>query len=114
MNYDKVILELLARIQVLEEQVKTLMSQNQNTNKPKNNVSTNDIRCYIEALKDKARTNGYHTLTIKSGDIHRKLELKNAMPKVCNAMRHCMDEEDIILFQTTSGYSSTLEIEYKL
>ena len=44
----------------------------------------------------------------------KKKALKNAMPMVCNAMRQCMGENDIILHETPSGYSSSLEIKYFL
>ena len=114
MNYDKVIVELLARIQVLEDQVSFLMESGHDVGKSKNKISTSDIRDYIEELKEEARNNGCSVLVIKAGDIHREKKLKSAMPMVCNAMRQCMGNEDKILFQTASGYSSTLEIEYKL
>ena len=114
MNYDKVIVELLTRIQVLEDQVKLLMEKQQDNDKPQNKISTGDIRDYIKFLKTEAKNNGCSVLTIKAGDIHREKKLKSAMPMVCNAMRQCMGSEDRILHQTASGYSSTLEIEYKL
>ena len=49
-----------------------------------------------------------------AGDIHREKKLKSAMPMVCNAMRQCMGDFDEVLYETASGYSSTLKIEYKL
>lgn len=114
MNYDKVIIELLGRIQTLEEQVKFLMDKENNSDKSKNKISTGDIRAYIEELKTDARNAGSDILLLKAGDIHREKKLKSSMPMVCNAMRQCMGSEDKILYQTASGYSSTLEIEYKL
>ena len=112
MNYDNIILELLDRIKVLEEQVKFLMEKEKTA--PINKISTRDIKDYINECKKIARDNGKDCLVLVAGDIHREMKLKSAMPMVCNAMRQCMDIEDIVLYETASGYSSTLKIEYKL
>lgn len=123
MNYDKVIVELLARIQVLEDQVKLLMSkedlfEGQTLQERKGRevvkLKTQDIRDYIEELKSNAKKEGENILILKAGNIHRKKHLKCAMPMVCNAMRQCMREGDKVLHETPSGYSSTLEIQYSL
>ena len=115
MNYEKVILELMTRIQVLEEQVAELL-KNENSREivEVSKMSTEDIRNYIKTLKDKARKEGKTFLVLRSGDIHKELELKNYMPSVCNAMRQSMCSGDLILHTTPSGNSSTIEIEYKL
>ena len=123
MNYDKVIVELLARIQVLEDQVKLLMSKEdlfecQTLQERKGRevvkLKTQDIRDYIEELKSNAKKEGENILILKAGNIHREKHLKCAMPMVCNAMRQCMREGDKVLHETPSGYSSTLEIQYSL
>lgn len=114
MNYDNIILELLDRIKVLEEQVKILMEKDQEKTTPINKISTGDIREYINECKIDARNNGKNSLVLVAGNIHREMKLKSAMPMVCNAMRHCMSSKDIVLYETASGYSSTLKIEYKL
>ena len=113
MNYDKIIVELLGRIQTLEEQMKLLMEK-EGASAPCEKVSTPQIREYIEGLKAEAKSNGNQTLILKAGDVHRALKLKSAMPMVCNAMRQCMGISDTVLHQTSSGYSSTLQIEYEL
>ena len=114
MNYDKIILEVLDRIKALEEQVSFLMENNQEKSSPINKISTGDIRNFINECKMVAKDNGYNTIVLVAGDIHRELKLKSAMPMVCNAMRQCMTAEDVVLYETASGYSSTLKIEYKL
>ncbi|MBR5135049.1 MAG: hypothetical protein IKV35_05570 [Clostridia bacterium] len=114
MNYDNIILELLNRIQVLEEQVRVLMAKDQESSMPINKISTGDIRDYIEKCKAVARCNGNSSLVLVAGDIHRDLKLKSSMPMVCNAMRQCMHTDDLVVYETASGYSSTLKIEYKL
>ena len=115
MNYEKIILELMGRIQVLEEKVELLLSEKENVNKSRDNkTSTADIRNYINKLKTQAKENGNQFLVLRSGEIHKALKLKNAMPQVCNAMRQTMGEEDVVLHTTTSGNSSTIEIQYKI
>lgn len=110
MDYEKVILELLVRIQALEEKVEMLTKKDDE----KVSITTNDICNYIKNLKTLAKENGEKRLILISRDIHRQLGLKSKFPMVCNAMRQCMEEDDIILFQPPKGNSSTLEIEYKL
>lgn len=115
MNYEKIIVELLGRIQVLEEQMETLLNaQNNIAAKENNKISTADIRQYIAELKETARASGHQSIILRSGDIHNDLNLKNAMPQVCNAMRQSMNDGDIVLYSTPSGNSSTIRIEYKV
>ena len=113
MNYEKIIVELLGRIQVLEEQVAVLMKEkNQVLDQETNKISTDDIRQYIAELKTSAKESGMNFIVLKSGDIHKELKLKSAMPQVCNAMRQSMNEGDVVLHTTPSGNSSTIEIQY--
>ena len=115
MNYEKIIVELLGRIQVLEEQVEILMQEkNQVSEQEANKITTDDIRQYILELKRAAKNVGKPFIILKSGDIHKELKLKSAMPKVCNAMRQSMNEGDIVLHTTPSGNSSTIEIQYNV
>ena len=113
MNYEKIIVELLGRIQVLEEQVATLMKEkNQVLEQETNKISTEDIRQYIAELKKSAKEIRKNFIVLKSGDIHKELKLRSAMPQVCNAMRQSMNEGDVVLHTTPSGNSSTIEIQY--
>ena len=115
MNYEKIIVELLGRIQVLEEQVATLMQEkNQVSEQATNKITTDDIRQRILELKKSAKDAGKSFIILKSGDIHKELKLKSAMPQVCNAMRQSMKEGDIVLHTTPSGNSSTIEIQYNV
>ena len=113
MNYEKVILELLGRIQTLEEQVATLISQQENR-KEGTKMTTTEIKEYIEEQKRIAKEAGKTELVLKSGDVHNDLELKQRHPQVCNAMRQCMNDEDAILYQPPKGNGTTLQIKYKL
>lgn len=112
MDYEKIILELLGRIQALEEKVEALTAKNKNEEKA--SVKTSDICEYIKELKAFAKAEGKRSLVLVSRDVHRQLNLRSRFPMVCNAMRQCMEENDVILFQPPKGNSSTLEIEYKL
>lgn len=115
MNYEKIIVELLSRIQVLEEQVSYLMEQKENIEeKEGSKMSTQQIREHIQEVKAKAKESGKTSIILVSGDIHKELELKNTMPSVCNAMKQCMEAGDVVLHTTPSGNSSTIKIEYKL
>ena len=113
MNYEKTILELLSRIQTLEEQVAILMGEKK-IGKEAKGMTTKEIREYIIARKMDAKSKGQTSLVLRSGDIHKDLNLKDRMPPVCDAMYQCMTEGDRILHTTPKGKSSTIEIEYKL
>lgn len=112
MEYEKIILELLGRIKILEEQVAELVED-----KKKSEVgymTTENIREYIMEEKSKAKSEGKKCIVLVARDIHKNLNLKSRFPMVCNAMRQCMGCEDEILFQPPKGNSSTLEIKYIL
>ncbi len=113
MNYEKIIVELLGRIQVLEEQVAILMQEkNQVPEQEANKITTDDIRQYILKLKATAKEQGEKFIILRSGVLHKELNLKSRLPMVCNAMRQAMNEGDIVLHTTPKGNSSTIEIQY--
>ena len=115
MTYEKIIVVLLGRIQTLEEQVAILMSEKIPNEAPKENkISTEDIREHIRELKAFAKASGKSYIILKSGDIHKELQLTSAMPQVCNAMRQSMREGDVVLHTTPIGNSSTIKIQYNL
>lgn len=114
MNYDTVILEMLMRIQNLENEVERLKGVIDGNEVTPAKMNTDGIKEYIENIKYSAAENGEESVILKANDIHRQLDLKSRMPMVCNAMRMCMEEGDEIVYQTASGYSSTLEIKYNL
>lgn len=112
MDYERIIVELLSRIQVLEDKVEHLMENQER--KEEKLITTETIREYISELKINAKECGKQTLVLIARDIHKELGLKSRFPMVCNAMRQCMNDNDTIIFQPPKGNSSTLEIEYKL
>ena len=113
MDYEKIILELLGRIQTLEEKVESLSQKKESVQKA-DGIRTQDIKEYIEEQKGNAKALGRDRVVLIARDIHRELDLKSKFPMVCNAMRQCMAEGDVILFQPPKGNSSTLKIEYRL
>ena len=112
MEYEKIILELLMRVKVLEEKVELLSSPNVAT--PIKQAGTSEIKAYIMSLKQDAKDQSLSSLVIKANDIHKAMGLKSRMPAVCNAMKQCMNEDDVILYETASGFSSTYTIRYML
>lgn len=118
MNYDTIILEMLSRIQTLEQQIKHLTDEQEQHKSQTNSVNTakqigtKEIGAYIQSLKQSAYENNETFLVLKANDIHKYLKLKNRMPLVCNAMKQCMKSGDEVVHETPSGYSSTLEIKY--
>ena len=117
MNYDKIIVELLGRIQTLEERFADLeakLDENRTgqADNTSNKVSTSDIKEFILLQIETAKEQNKTSITLRASDIHRQMKLKSRFPMVCNAMRQCMKENDIIIHETASGYSSSLEILY--
>lgn len=135
MNYDTIVVELLAQVRILERRVKIMekrliqegvldeddafddewdmvISTNAPEPKEEKKMTTEAIRLYINHLIDDARSNGESSITIVARDVHRELKLKKKYPMVCNAMRQCMRRGDVVLYSPESGYSSTLEIKY--
>ena len=108
MEYQSIILELIDRVQKLEEEVKELKSRVEDSSQKK--FTTEDIKNYIiERISDGEDD----SVTVISGEVHKALPIKNSMPMVCNAMYAIMTEGDEILERSPSGYSSTLKIKYR-
>ena len=117
MNYEKIILELYSRIQVLEERVNQLtdqMEKGKELQKIEKGAGTKEICAYINQRKQHAMSQGEVFLVLKANDIQHALGIRNRIPSVCNAMRHCMVQGDEILHTSPSGNSTTLEIKYYL
>ncbi len=135
MNYDTIIVELLAKVKILEKRIKIMEKRliqegvfdeddafdddwdieiNVNTPeiKKEKKMTTEAIRFYINQLIEDARNNGKSSITIVAREVHNGLNLKKRYPMVCNAMRQCMKHGDVIIYSPESGYSSTLEIKY--
>ena len=135
MNYDTIIVELLAKVKILEKRVNKMekrliqegvfdeddafdddwdieISENIPEPKKEKKITTEAIRFHVDRMIESARMNGKSSITIVARDIHNSLNLKRSYPMVCNAMRKCMKKGDVVIHSTESGYSSTLEIKY--
>ncbi len=110
MEYEKIILDLLVRVKTLEEKVEQL--SNEKTVDEAKQPGTAKIREYILNQKRIASEKGLSYIVLKANDIHKAMKLKSRMPAVCNAMKQSMKSADIVLHETTSGFSSTYEIKY--
>ena len=112
LEYEKIILDLIMRVQTLEEKVEQLSGEKNTVSKKQ--AGTAEIKDYILSLKNDAGSKGLSYVCIKANDVHKAMGLKSRMPAVCNAMKQCMSEGDVILHETASGFSSTYEIKYKV
>lgn len=76
---------------------------------------TNQIRAYITEVLNQAKEDGLESVDLRSGDIHKELELMNRMPSVCMAMESVDGFKNYSIIQDTpSGKSSTRVIRYFL
>ncbi|MBQ4443972.1 MAG: hypothetical protein II896_04860 [Clostridia bacterium] len=118
MDYDKIIVELLSRIEVLEEKVADLEASaapNAPTATTKEKKSTTDrIRSYLSMQFEIAKTEGKTYIDIVANDVQKALLLQNRARSVCNAMYQMMREGDEILRTTPSGFSTTVTVRYYL
>lgn len=80
----------------------------------RNSIKMNRIRQYIESLLNLAKAEGKSYIELVSGDIHRVMGLKNAMPSVCHAMRTLDSYNAVVIHETPSTFSSTNRYGYYL
>ena len=132
MNYERIILELLERIQKLEEKVELLEKSNvkisidsEVSNNEKmdiiDDINQKDIgltqkaRNYIMKSKEDARSRGQKEITLLCNDIQNALGVTNRTPCICTAMYDCMtNPNDIVLNAPRSGKSTTVLVKYYL
>ena len=112
MEYEKIILNLIERVSILEEKVAELEGNKKIEPKPERGTYTSLVIDYIEKSIAKAKENGKHSICLTSGGIQKDVGLKNRLPLVCNAMRKCMDEKSVVIYETPSGQSSTFAVQW--
>ncbi len=83
-------------------------------NTSRNYTSTEDIRDYIRKKMTSAKEHGLTYIDLKSGELHRELNLDNRIPMVCRAMVSLGNCSYEILHDTASGKSSSKLIRYFL
>lgn len=80
-----------------------------------NNPNTEEVRDYIRCLITTAQNQGEHHLILKSGDVHKDLNMKNGMPTVCSAMRSLDGLQKYeVVEQPPKGNGSRLILKYLL
>ena len=132
MHYDTIIVEMLSRIQALEEKV-ALLSQSDKVQvmrsdkvqvtrsytsgiKPtEKKTTTSIVKDYINEQIRLAASEGKEYIVLRASKIHNELNLAKRTGRhrlVCEAMYQCMREGDCILYKPPKGYSSAVEIKY--
>ena len=118
MNYDRIILELMERIQILEEKVANLERDNtcavESKDLPEKESLVSKAKEYIMKQKQLAKQSGLSEIILVCNDIQKALAVTNRTPSICSAMYDCMSEQDEILFAPPSGKSTTVKIKYYL
>ena len=121
MNYERIILELLERIQILEEKVAVLESGAPKTSANSAESESGEklsltarAKAYILAEKEKARQEGRTEIVLLCNDIQKQIGVSNRSPAVCSAMYECMGKDDVVLYAPSSGKSTAVKIKYYL
>ena len=76
--------------------------------------TTSEIYDYILELKESARLDGRSEIVLVARDIGRHFGRLDRIVMVCNAMYRAMNEGDVVVNTTASGFSTTIEIKYRL
>lgn len=120
MNYERIILEMMERIQVLEEKVAKLENGNCAAQKEPQ-ISAHEKRSlgsrakeFILAQKKQAKEAGFSEIILVCNDIQKVLGVVNRAPAICQAMYECMCPGDEVLYKPNSGMSTAVKIRYYL
>jgi hypothetical protein len=72
---------------------------------------------YIESVLNEAKSNGIKSVTMISGELHKEMDMKNAMPTVCNALRKVATKYPKTVIskpETVKGLnSSTIKVKFQ-
>lgn len=83
---------------------KNITSISRNKSKSALNTGlTDDVRQYVIQLLEQAKEDGFSSIELTSGDIHKSLNLQNRMPSVCSAMVSLDGYNYEIIHDTPSG-----------
>ncbi len=79
------------------------------------NPSITEVRKFIQKEIDTAKTQGKKELVVRSGDIHKRMNMDNAFPTVCSAMRTLdVEYKYEIIEEPPKGNGSRLVFRYIL
>ena len=120
MNIERIILEMLDRIKILEEKVEMLETAKSTASLPctperrQGSNFTQAVREYIVKCKLEAKEKGLAEITLLCNDIQKAFKVTGRPASVCTAMYDCMKPKDEIVFAPPKGKSTTLKIKYYL
>ena len=87
--------------------------KNNNKDEVKKNPTTEEVRMYLKKLIQESFSNGEKEITIISGVVHDDLNMHEARPVVCSAMRSLGPEYKYkVVYSPPKGNGSTLEHVY--
>lgn len=79
------------------------------------NPTVNDVRSYIKTKLSEGKEKGINEVILKAGNIHNELNMHNAMPTVCSAMRTLGSEYKYDELEVPpKGNGSRLKLKYIL
>lgn len=79
------------------------------------NPTVNDVRSYIKTKLSEEKEKGINEVILKAGNVHNELNMHNAMPTVCSAMRTLGNEYNYIEIEAPpKGNGSRLKLKYFL
>lgn len=94
----------------MEEDKDKITAQNGITGNP----TVGEVRKHIKAIIDNKFKMGLNEVNIKAGNIHKDLNMTNAMPTVCSAMKTLGTQYDYeVKYSPPSGFGSSLRHIYK-
>lgn len=79
----------------------------------KKNKGVDKIREYLKEKLEIAKLKGLKSVDIRAGELEKELEMRDAAPTVCNAMKTCGYDYEIIK-TPPKGNGTTLTLRYKL
>lgn len=126
-NHDKIEKELIAhynprfnetfknnQVIILNSKQADNVYEHRNKQVNTKNPPISEVRNYIQKLIFNAKQSGKNELVLSSGKIHKDLNMNNALPTVCSAMKTLNGEyEYVFLEQPPKGKGTRLILRYK-
>jgi hypothetical protein len=101
----------------INSEVKTQNNNVRIKSRRTNNPSISEVCSYIESVLNEAKSNGIKSVTMISGELHKEMDMKNAMPTVCNALRKVATKYPKTVIskpETVKGLnSSTIKVKFQ-
>lgn len=116
-TYEKILLEMLNRIKILENKVERLEMGEKDMTMPifdsRKKIGLGEsAKNYIRKCKIEAKKQGLSEIVLLCNDIQKALGVTNRTPSICGAMYDMMEIGDQVLFAPPSGKSTTVKVKY--